>query len=117
MKAVKVILISLLIIVGFAIESQSQIFIGTTEIDTSSIVTGLDTPWEILWGPDDHIWLTERNGTISRLNPETGEIIELIAIGDVNEQNEGGLLGMVLHPDFDNFPYGIDIFHRMGGFS
>lgn len=105
MKSAKAILISLLIISGFITKSQAQIFVGTTEIDTSSIVTGLDTPWEILWGPDDHIWLTERNGKISRLNPETGEIAELIAIGDVYEYGEGGLLGMVLHPDFDNQPY------------
>ncbi len=114
MKRAKIILISLLIIVGFVMESQSQIFIGTTEIDTSSIVTGLDTPWEILWGPDDHIWLTERNGTISKLNPESGEITELIAIGDVNEQNEGGLLGMVLHPDFDNYPYVFVVYNYIG---
>ena len=69
MKNAKVIWISLLILIGFVEKSQSQVFIGTTEIDTSSIVTGLDTPWEILWGPDDHIWLTERSGKISRLNP------------------------------------------------
>jgi glucose/arabinose dehydrogenase len=105
MKGAKTILISLIIINGFVIESQSQMFIGTTEIDTSSIVTGLHVPWEILWGPDDHIWLTERNGKISRLNPETGEITELITIGDVYEQNESGLLGMVLHPDFIDQPY------------
>jgi len=105
MKSAKVFWISLLILTGFVEKSQSQIFIGTTEIDTSSIVTGLDTPWEILWGPDDHIWLTERRGTISRLNPETSEITELITIGDVHEQGESGLLGMVLHPDFINHPY------------
>jgi glucose/arabinose dehydrogenase len=105
MKSAKVFWISLLILIGFVAKSQSQIFIGTTEIDTSSIVTGLDTPWEILWGPDDHIWLTERRGTISRLNPETSEITEMITIGDVYEQGESGLLGMVLHPDFINHPY------------
>ena len=85
MKSAKIIWISLLVLIGFVEKSQSQIFIGATEIDTSSIVTGLDTPWEILWGPDDHIWLTERNGKISRLNPESGEIAELIDIEDVYE--------------------------------
>jgi len=114
MKSTKVILISLLILTGFAGKSQSQIFVGTTEIDTSSVVTGLDTPWEILWGPDDFIWLTERSGKISRLDPGTGELNELITIGDVNEQNEGGLLGMVLHPDFINHPYVYVVYNYIG---
>jgi len=105
MKISKIILVSLIIIFGFITNSYSQIFIGNTEIDTTSIVTNLDTPWEILWGPDDFIWLTERYGRISRLNPETGEITELITIGDVHESGESGLLGMVLHPDFGNHPY------------
>ena len=105
MKISKTILLSPIIIFGFVINSYSQIFIGNTEIDTTSIVTSLDTPWEILWGPDDYIWLTERYGRISRLNPETGVITELITIGDVYESGESGLLGMVLHPDFVNHPY------------
>jgi len=85
--------------------SESQITIGTTEIDTNTIASNLDTPWEILWGPDDQIWMTERYGKISRLNPETGEITELVTLNDVHEEAESGLLGMVLHPDFANNPY------------
>ncbi len=114
MKGAKVFLISLMILSGFVIKSQSQIFVGTTEIDTNSIVTGLDTPWEILWGPDDHIWLTERNGKISRVDPETGEMEELIAIEDVYENGEGGLLGMVLHPDFVNQSYVYVVYNYQG---
>jgi len=90
---------------GFFSEIQSQIFIGTTEVDTNSIVTNLDTPWEIQWGPDDHIWFTERFGRISRIHPETGELTELITIAEVYEQGESGLLGMVLHPDFTQQPF------------
>lgn len=68
-------------------------------------VTGLDTPWEILWGPDGYIWFTERYGRISRANPETGEVQELYTIENVFEDGERGLMGMVLHPDFENNPY------------
>lgn len=64
------------------------------------VVTNLDTPWEILWGADSHIWMTERYGRISRVNPETGELTELITISDVFESGERGLLGMALDPDF-----------------
>ena len=101
MKKAKVILISLMILTGFIIESESQIFIGTTEIDTNSIATGLDTPWEILWGPDDMIWMTEREGRVSRIDPETGNKEVLLEITDlVDEGSENGMLGMVLHPNF-----------------
>lgn len=117
MKNTKSILLLLIVLTGFAIQSQSQIFIGTTEVETNSIVTNLDVPWEILWGPDDHIWLTERFGKISRLNPESGEITELITIGDVYEDGESGLLGMVLHPDFVNHPYVFVVYNYEGTYG
>ena len=74
---------------------SAQIFIGETEVDTSTVASNLDTPWEILWGPDDHIWMTERMGRISKLDPQTGEISEVGQIGEAHEQGEAGLLGPV----------------------
>ena len=56
--------------------------------------------WEILWGPDDHIWFTEREGKISKMNPATGAIVFSATINEVVSSGEGGLLGMALHPDF-----------------
>jgi len=117
MKNMKISWISVLIIAGFVLNGQAQVFIGSTEVDTTSVATGLDVPWEILWGPDDHIWFTERYGRISRLNPETGDVTELIIIGDVYEEGEGGLLGMVLHPDFANHPYVYVVYNYMGTYS
>ncbi len=72
---------------------------------TRNIATNLDTPWEILWGPDNYIWVTERQGKVSRVNPETGEVSEVIFITEVSEVGEGGLLGMVLDPDFQDSSY------------
>lgn len=70
-----------------------------------TVVTGLNFPWEIHWGPDDHIWMTERNGRISRIVPKTGQVIPLLTISDVKATGEGGLLGMTLHPDFNTQPF------------
>ena len=61
--------------------------------------------WEVLWGSDNHLWITERFGRISRINPENGDITPLITIDDVFEGGERGLMGMDLHPDFENNPY------------
>ncbi len=68
--------------------------------DTRTVKTGMSYPWEILWGKDDHIWITERPGRISKIDPKTGATIFSHNIQDVTERGEGGLLGMVHHPDF-----------------
>ena len=60
----------------------------------------LNYPWEILWGKDDHIWMTERGGKISRIDPKTGATVFSSSISEVVSKNEGGMLGMVQHPDF-----------------
>jgi glucose/arabinose dehydrogenase len=78
---------------------------GAVEIRDSAIVNNLNFPWEILWGPDNYIWMTERGGRISRVNPANGAVIPLLTIPEVVWNNEGGMLGMVLHPDFPATPY------------
>ena len=79
--------------------------VGTTTLTLSALSTGLDTPWEILWGPDNFLWMTERGGRISRVNTTTGQVLPLLTVADVTEIGESGLLGMALHPDFSLSPY------------
>ncbi|MBG8553386.1 PQQ-dependent sugar dehydrogenase [Hymenobacter guriensis] len=79
--------------------------VGATTVSIRTLATGFDTPWEMLWGPDNQLWLTERLGRISRVNPETGEKTLLLTVPDVTENVESGLLGMALHPDFTASPY------------
>lgn len=78
---------------------------GSVVIKDSVLVQGLSYPWEILWGPDNAIWMTERGGRISRVNPSTGAVTTVHTISEVVSNGEGGLLGMVLHPDFATTPY------------
>jgi glucose/arabinose dehydrogenase len=75
------------------------------EIKDSVLVQNLTHVWEITWGPDNFIWMTERGGRVSRVNPTTGSVIPLLTISEVVTNNEGGLLGMALHPDFSTTPY------------
>lgn len=78
---------------------------GEAIVHDSVIVENLNFPWEILWGPDNFIWMTERDGKISRVNPATGVITPVFTINEVVSTGEGGLLGMALHPDFTATPY------------
>ena len=65
----------------------------------------LSYPWEIQWGKDNHIWMTERGGKLSRIEPETGNTVFSFNITEAESRGEGGLLGMALHPDFLNNGY------------
>ena len=39
----------------------------------SALATGLEHPWEVTWGPDDHLWVTERTAfRVTRVNPIDG---------------------------------------------
>ena len=73
--------------------------VGPTTLTASVVATGLHVPWELLWGPDNFLWMTERNGRISRVNPTTGQVLPLLTVADVTETGESGLLGLALHPD------------------
>ena len=70
--------------------------VGPTTVTASALAGNLATIWELAWGPDDFIWMTERGGRISRVNPATGQVLPVLTIPDVTESNESGLLGMAI---------------------
>jgi glucose/arabinose dehydrogenase len=74
-------------------------------VDIQILTQNLSFPWEILWGPDNMIWMTERGGKVSRVDPATGTATTVFTIPDVKSTGEGGLLGMVLHPSFSTTPH------------
>jgi PQQ-dependent dehydrogenase (s-GDH family) len=78
------------------------------------VANKLSDPWEITYGPDNELWVTESKGyLVSRINPATGKKTILL---DLNAEREfprydklgkqsggkpwpqGGLMGMALHP-------------------
>jgi glucose/arabinose dehydrogenase len=70
----------------------------------TTLASGLDTPWDLAWGPDGHIWVTERKGTISRVDTTTGQVVQVGQI-EVIERSESGLMGMAFHPEFEAQPF------------
>jgi aldose sugar dehydrogenase len=89
-----------------SLQAQTSYTLDSTVLTSRIVIDGIDIPWEIIWGPDDQIWMTERYGRVSRVNPLTGQqtvILDLSAF--VYDQSEAGLLGMILHPDFSNQPF------------
>ncbi len=90
---------------GLNDQPDAQFILGNTPVGVQYIATNLDVPWQLVWGPDNHIWFTEQGGTVSRLDPETGKITRLLTIEGVLRDRTSGLLGMTVHPDLANQPY------------
>jgi PQQ-dependent dehydrogenase (s-GDH family) len=74
---------------------------GTKEFRKTVLASGLAGPWELTWGPDNILWVTERTGKrITRIDPASGQRTVAITIDEVSAPGgQDGLLGMALHPD------------------
>lgn len=65
--------------------------------DIDTIATDLSIPWTIVELPDGDLLFTERPGNLKRI----GENNQTFAIEGVEHVGEGGLLGLALHPNFE----------------
>lgn len=85
-------------------EIETQIPESTPEISPTpeliqSLVQNLNSPWEIAFLPDGKILITERGGDLVVFD---GDEESKITIADVYEQGESGLLGLAVHPNFED---------------
>ena len=103
---IKVLLLSVMVSL-FAFGGQAFAAAGdvvrTAEPFTGKVlVEGLDGPWEMLWGPDNMLWVTERLGKrIVRVDPANGTVREAARIDRANAAGgHEGILGLALAPDF-----------------
>ncbi|MEX0930886.1 MAG: PQQ-dependent sugar dehydrogenase [Candidatus Paceibacterota bacterium] len=72
-----------------------------TEVESLSIVAeNLEIPWDIAFLPDDSMLVTERPGRVVHIESGRTYLIE-----GVEHVGEGGLMGITLHPDFENNKY------------
>jgi PQQ-dependent dehydrogenase (s-GDH family) len=67
------------------------------------VATGLEAPWEIVWGPDAHLWVSERTARrVVRVDPTTGTSVPAVTVDDSYDPGRTwheGLMGLALHPD------------------
>ncbi|MFG2111254.1 glucose/sorbosone family PQQ-dependent dehydrogenase [Streptomyces sp. NPDC048718] len=73
----------------------------TPGFSKSVLTTGLNDPYELLWGPDGHLWTTEKSGLkVVRINPATGAkttALDLTGKAHHSEGGQDGLLGLAFH--------------------
>lgn len=70
------------------------------ELDRQVVLEGLTNVWDVGFLPDDTMIFTERAGTISKLDGSKKTVIATVP--NIYAKGEGGLLGMVVDPDFAN---------------
>ncbi len=67
------------------------------------VASGLSSPWEIVWGPDGKLWVSERTARrVVRVDPASGAITPAASIDESYDPGttwHEGLLGLALHPD------------------
>ena len=86
------------------VDPPPQIPLSTTSTSSVTeeiqiIAKNLQIPWDVAFLPKGDLLVTERVGNILRIKSDgTKEKIE--GLPDVKKIGEGGLLGLVLHPDF-----------------
>jgi glucose/arabinose dehydrogenase len=70
----------------------------------SAIARNLSAPLNILYGPDNTLWITERVGKdIVRIDPTNGTKLSTMPILNANQsKGQDGVLGMAFDPDFNN---------------
>jgi PQQ-dependent dehydrogenase (s-GDH family) len=80
---------------------RNQHHVGPEHFTMRVVATALGNPWEITWGPDGFLWVTERTAfRVTRVNPTDGsKHVALQLDGVYQDVDQDGLLGMALHPD------------------
>ncbi|MEX2008531.1 MAG: PQQ-dependent sugar dehydrogenase [Candidatus Spechtbacterales bacterium] len=69
--------------------------------DVAVVAEGLTIPWEIAFLPNGDMLVTERPGRLVRI----GQDRTVFEIDGVRHVGEGGLLGLALHPNFEQNRY------------
>ena len=66
--------------------------------DIEVVAENLEIPWEVAFLPSGELLVTERPGRLLKI----GQDKKVFQISGVRHIGEGGLLGLTLHPDFEN---------------
>lgn len=87
-----------------ALATASHTFASETgTLQVTPVIEGLDSPWALAFLPENQgILITERPGTLRVVSPEGTLSAPLTGLPQVWAKGQGGLLDVVLSPDFAN---------------
>jgi glucose/arabinose dehydrogenase len=73
---------------------------GATAVEIATVAEGLDHPWSLAFLPDGRMLVTERPGRLRYVTRDGGVSEPVAGLPAVFAQGQGGLLDVVLDPDF-----------------
>ena len=74
----------------------------TLNIKPMTIAKGIAVPWAIEPLPNGDLLITERSGTLYLLRKDSEALIKVAGLPKIDDNGQGGLLDLALHPDFAN---------------
>lgn len=90
-----------LAVTSFAGPAFAQVMTSKAGPFEAVVVTeGLEHPWAVAFLPDGRMLVTERDGDLRLVGADGGLSGPLSGVPDVVAQGQGGLLDVVLHPDY-----------------
>lgn len=92
--------LGLILNVGFAHSKSIEIKTEETPLRVVTVTDGLKNPWGMALLPDGRILVTERVGTMRIVSADGKKGPALAGLPDIVSRGQGGLLDVVLAPDF-----------------
>ena len=86
-------------------ESGASAGLAAEDVETETVAENLDVPWEVIALGEDRFLVTERTGDLLLIDNGEQHVIESFDDLDSPLLGEGGLLGIVVHPEFDENGY------------
>ncbi|PZR29269.1 MAG: hypothetical protein DI535_02700 [Citrobacter freundii] len=97
---------------------MNEVFLKT---DLINAATNFQDPWEVTYGPDDSLWVTEAKGyKVNKIHPVNGGWRTILDLSNgssftpsaykrtfgsgQNPWPQGGMMGLAIHPDFMTDP-------------
>ncbi|MEM7255014.1 MAG: PQQ-dependent sugar dehydrogenase, partial [Pseudomonadota bacterium] len=81
---------------------QAQVFDSEHyRISVVTVAERLDQPWGLAFLPDGDFLVTELSGGLKRVTPD-GQHVSITGLPPIQKHGQGGLLDVVLDPDFAN---------------
>lgn len=117
MRIMNIYMVLALLLLCFGARAQKIVIGGNGErFRVCTVASGLSDPWEVSYGPDGYLWVTEARGyRVSRIHVATGVKTVLLDLTTMRgfprydliaeEKSDGkpwpqsGLMGMALHPN------------------